>query len=66
MLAPHLQITHGGGNATMPQQGLDGAQIDTRLQQMSGKAVTQSMNAPAPVNAGFLLRADAKTILQIG
>src|ERR1039457_6775097 len=43
MRAVHLRIDLRGGEARMPQQLLDGAQIRTRAQKMGGEGVAERM-----------------------
>jgi hypothetical protein len=39
VLATHLEIAGGGRQGAMPQEDLDGAGIDARVEQMGRKAV---------------------------
>src|SRR5215471_14180278 len=49
VLATHLEIADCGRKGAMPQEDLDGAGIDARVEEMCGKAVAQRMNARPPL-----------------
>jgi hypothetical protein len=50
VLTAHLQVARRRGQGPMPQQHLDGAGIDARVEQMGRKAVAQRMNARPVLN----------------
>ena len=50
VLTAHLQGARRRGQGPMPQQHLDGAGIDARVEQMGRKAVPQRMEARAVLN----------------
>src|SRR5215471_3838105 len=49
VLATHLEIADGGRQGAMPQEDLDGAGINPRVEEMGGKAVAQRMHARPPL-----------------
>jgi hypothetical protein len=54
VLPPNLQVAHGGEDGGVAHQHLDGWQVHSRFQQVSGKAVAQRVDAQALLEAGSL------------
>jgi len=54
-----MEVAHGGPNVTVPEQALDGMNVYSRLQEMSGKGVTQAMNPEVLAQSGWQPRTNA-------
>jgi hypothetical protein len=56
-----MQVAHGGADMAVPEQALDGVQIDAGFQQVGGEAVAQGVDAggvgrPAASQAAWYMR----------
>ena len=48
-----MGVDFSGGNAFMPQHGLDGSQVGASLQELRGKAVAEGVRADVLSDAGL-------------